>query len=174
MFYCISCQRLLFRNSVQDFFEGNFPPEVLSETIDRRNMDGKKYICYTCKNYLSKKKIPPMCHKNNLQLFDISQYEELHLTELENAMIALNIIFQKVIKLPKSRWPATKDRIVNIPVFAEDVIESVKRSPRTPYSAGIIPVKFKRKLNYKNSHMIQYVSIDKVKKALKTLKKFRS
>ena len=62
-----------------------------------------------------KKKMPPMCHRNNLQLFDIQGYEELKLTELENAMIALNILFQKVFKLPKSRWPAMKDKTINIP-----------------------------------------------------------
>ena len=42
--------------------------------------------------------------------------------------------------------------------------------PRTPNSAGIIPVKFKRKLNFKNSHMTQYVSVPKVIKAIQTLK----
>ena len=93
--------------------------------------------------------MPPMSWANNLKLFDVSNYEELQLTELENAMIALNIIFQKVIKLPKSRWPAMKDRIVNVPVFAEDITESIKSLPRTPHSAEIIPVKFKRKLNFR-------------------------
>ena len=54
-----------------------------------------------------------MSTKNNLQLIDLNGYEELHLTELENSMIALNIIFQKVFKLPSSRWPAMKDKTIN-------------------------------------------------------------
>ena len=63
-----------------------------------------------------------------------------------------------------------KDRIVNVPVFAEDVTESIKSLPRTPHSAGIIPVKFKRKMSFKNSHLVQFISVDKVTLALKTLK----
>ena len=34
-------------------------------------------------------------NQNSLQLFDLTGYDELALTELENCMIALNIIFQK-------------------------------------------------------------------------------
>ena len=128
------------------------------------------YICFTCKNHISRGKVPPMSNQNNLQLIDLSNYEELHLTELENSMIALNIIFQKVFKLPKSRWPAMKDKTVNIPIFESDVLKTIESLPRTPSEAGIIPINFKRKLEYKNSHMIQYISVPKMIKALNTLK----
>ena len=110
-----------------------------------------------------------MSNQNNLQLMDLSHYEELHLTELENSMIALNIIFQKVFKLPKSRWPAMKDRTVNILIFETDVLNTIKSLPRTPSQAGIIPIN--RKLNYKTSHKVQYISVPKILKALNTLKK---
>ena len=111
-----------------------------------------------------------MSNQNNLKLIDLSAYEELKVTELENAMIALNIIFQKVVKLPKSRWPGMKDKTINIPVFESDVLNTLKSLPRTPSNAGIIPINFKRKVAYKNSHMVQYISISKIMKALKTLK----
>ena len=96
-----------------------------------------------------------MSNQNNLQLFDISNHEEFKLTELENCMIALNIIFQKVYKLPKSRWPAMKDRTINIPIFEADVIKTVESLPRTPDEAGIIPINLKRKLSYKSCHKTQ-------------------
>ena len=76
-----------------------------------------------------------MCYKNNLELFDISSCEELHLTELENAMISLNILFQKVFKLPKSRWPAMKDKTINITVYEKDILNTIDSLPRTPNSA---------------------------------------
>ena len=101
---------------------------------------------------------------------NLNAYEELKVTELENAMISLNIIFQKVVKLPKSRWPGMKDRTINIPVFESDVLNTLKSLPRTPSDAGIIPINFKRKVGYKNSHMVQYISISKIMKALSTLK----
>ena len=88
-----------------------------------------------------------MSNMNNLQIFDTSGFEELKLTELENCMIALNIIFQKIFKLPKSRWPAMKDKTINIPIFEADIIKTVESLPRTPNEAGIIPINLKRKMS---------------------------
>ena len=82
----------------------------------------------------------------------------------------MNLLFQKVVRLPKSQWPALRDRTVNIPVFEADVIKTVESLPRTPSEAGIIPVKLKRKMEYKTSHKIQYISVEKVLQALNTLK----
>ena len=124
----------------------------------------------TCNSYLKKGKIPPMSHKNSLQLLDITGYGELHLTEAENCMISLNIIFQKLVKLPKSRWPAMKDRTKNIPIFESDVIKTIESLPRTLNEAGIIPVNLRRRLSQKNSHLIQYISVPTLIKALETLK----
>ena len=55
----------------------------------------------------------------------------------------MNILFQKFVKLAKSRWTATKDRIVNIPIFDKDILNTIESFPRTPEEAGIIPVKLK-------------------------------
>ena len=180
IFQCVSCHRVCFKNGVLPFtrsdeskIEEKFPGIINCSigTKETTITNGNHHICTTCKSHISKGKVPPMSHKNNLQLIDLSNYEELHLTELENSMIALNIIFQKVFKLPKSRWPAMKDRTVNIPIFETDVLNTIKSLPRTPSQAGIIPINFKRKLNYKNSHMVQYISVPKILKALNTLKK---
>ena len=132
--------------------------------------NGNYHICFACKGHLNKGKIPPMSHMNNLQLFDISCHPELQVSELENSLIALNLIFQKIHQLPKSRYPATHDKIVNIPIYESDVLKTVEALPRTPSEAGIIPIKLKRKIEYKNAHKIQYVSVEKVLKAIQTLK----
>ena len=176
---CISCHRVCFHNGVQSF-TSEFEVDITSKyksllTLAIRKSEDLKvresfFICLTCKNYITKGKIPPMSCRNNLELFDINGYPEFQLTELENSMIALNLIFQKVIKLPKSRWPAMKDKTINIPISEVDVVNTIESLPRTPTSAGIIPIDLKRKLNFKNSHMTQYVSVPKVLKALKTLK----
>ena len=111
-----------------------------------------------------------MSNCNSLQLFDLTGHDELKLTELENCMIALNLIFQKVFRLPKSRWLAMKDRTINIPIYETDVLKTIEFLPRTPSAAGIIPVNLKRKIGYKNSHVTQFVSVPKLIKALETLK----
>ena len=95
IFPCVCCHRLLFKNSVSNFVVSDFHEEIIRKVNCDEIIDQDLYICTTCKNYMSKKSVPPMCHTNSLQLFDISSYKELHLTELENSMIALNIVFQK-------------------------------------------------------------------------------
>ena len=178
---CVCCERLCFYNGVKIY------SQEYHEAINKRYHDislkamgfrilpdnrNSFYICLTCKRYVENGKIPPMSSQNSLTLIDLSPYDELQLTELENAMIALNIIFQKVFKLPKSRWPGMKDKTINVPVYESDVLNTIKTLPRTPTDAGIIPINFKRKVAYKNNHMVQFVSVPKILKALMTLKEF--
>ena len=62
------------------------------------------------------------------------------------------------------------DKLVNVPVCEEDIANTISLLPRTPGEAGIIPIKLKRKKEYKNTHKEEYVSVPKIKAALKTLK----
>ena len=146
-----------FQESLENKFPGLFEKAI--GVYDTETIDGEYYLCRTCNNYLRKGKEPPMSKKNGLELFDISDFPEFNVTELENCMIALNILFQKIYKLPKSRWPAMKDKTINIPIFESDIIQTVKSLPRTPNEAGIIPVNLKRKTSYKNVHKSQYISV---------------
>ena len=152
IYECVSCHRVCFQNGVT-LFTSSLESKILKDFPDiihnsigmkhTRKKDEVYHICLTCRNHISRGKVPPMSNQNNLDLIDISNYEELHLTELENSMIALNIIFQKVFKLPKSRWPAMTDRTINIPVFESDILNTLESLPRTPSEAGIIPINFK-------------------------------
>ena len=56
---------------------------------------------------MMKGKLPSMAVKNGLQLKPVQE----HLTELENNLIALNINFQYIFLLEKSRWAATKKQL---------------------------------------------------------------
>ena len=185
IFECICCHRRLFEQQVSKIqdekkfeheLEKNFPGlfmKAIGEIVTRRAPDkvsGNFYICITCRDKLKKGNFPPMSHKNHLEIVDTSKHPELDLNEVENSLIARNLIFQKIYLLPKSRSPAFKDRLVNIPIYESTVIQSVESLPRTPSEAAVLPVKLKRKKEYKNSHKIEYVSVPKVFKALKTLK----
>ena len=116
--------------------------------------------------------MPKLCTKNGLGVDNIR--EEDKLSELENNLIARNIIFQKIHKLPKSRWSGTHDRLINVPVGPDDVLNTVESLPRTPAEAGIIsivPVNLKRKLEYKTTHLSQLIDTNKIFKYLNFLKK---
>ena len=68
------------------------------------------------------------------------------------------MIFQKIYQIPKSRWTALPDRIINVPINNEDILNTVESLPRTPKEAGLIGVSLKRKLEYKNIHKRQLVN----------------
>ena len=74
--------------------------------------------------------------------------------------------------MPKSRWSGTHDRLVNVPVNPEDVLNTVENLPRTPAEAGlipIIPVNLKRKLEYKTTHLTQMIDTNKIFRYLEYL-----
>jgi hypothetical protein len=178
IYSCVCCKRRKFRKSVyvydgddlniaQDLIEG-----AIGELNPRQQVRGQYFICHDCKNKLCKgknAKMPALCHKNNLGLVDLEGKDELILTPLENALIARLLIFQYIVKLPKSQWAATKNKIVVVPIEEQDVTDTLKSLPRTPDEAGIIPVQLKRKVEYKNSHREEYINVDKLYKAIDTL-----
>ena len=108
-----------------------------------------------------------MSTKNHLRLE--KQDESLKLTELEGSLIAKNLIFQKIYQLPRSRWTTLKDRIINVPITTDDIINTVESLPRTPKEAGLIEVALKRRLEYKNTHKQQLVNPGKILELLALL-----
>ena len=95
----------------------------------------------------------------------------LELTELEGNLIAKSIVFMKIFQLPKSRWTALKDKIINVPVNDNDIVNTMTRLPRTPNEAGLIEVDLKRKVEYQNSHIKQLINPQKCFKMLELLKR---
>ena len=157
IFICISCHRRLYENSVKalrdiDKFINELEeihPGIFNKTIGYESLAFKvlnhHHLCLTCEKYIFKGELPPMSNKNKLQIFNenhpkyLSEYEYLkNLSELENCMIAQNILFMKMFALPKSRMSAFKDRLVNIPIDINDISNTLKSLPRTPSEAGIV------------------------------------
>jgi hypothetical protein len=126
--------------------------------LDRKE---NAYICVTCKTSLKNGKLPSMAATNGLTVVPIDD-KDFHLTELENNLIAKRIMFQKIYQLPKSRMAACKDHLINIPIASEDVMNTLQSLPRTPEEAGLLEVKLKRKLDYKNTHQQAYIDTKKI------------
>ena len=182
IFVCSCCHQKLFINQVDEYTEQmkveidsinqDIRKECITEEIAVDLGDVKRvYICNSCKRYLKAGKFPKLCSKNGLEVDHIPD-QNLKISELENNLIARNIIFQKIHKLPKSRWNGTHDRMVNVPVGPQDVLNTIENLPRTPAEAGlipIIPINLKRKLEYKTTHLKQLVDIRKIYKYLEFL-----
>ena len=168
IFICVCCNRRCFDTNIVKYneqfiasIEENYP-DLLKRCVqsisESGSVQGKQYICRTCKNYLKRGKMPPMSTRNGLDIVDLkdSNGNKIELSELEATLIAKNILFMKIFHLPKSRWSAVKDKTVNVPIQDDAVLQTVSNFPRMPSEAGIIPVKLKRKITYKQHHVQQY------------------
>ena len=170
---CICCHKTGYRNNFKQInfddykeqvneLKGIFFKDVVDESFKKKleipdwaqenDEDAKRHnICTTCDYYITKKKeLPAMSYLNGLQL----SKEFTPLGELETCLIAKNLVFQKIVRLPSSQWSALQGRTVNVPIDDEDILKTVDKL-RTPANAGIIPVRLKRKKEYKTSHRQQ-------------------
>ena len=161
-----------FITELEEIHPGLFGKTIGYESLVYKVQD-HHYLCLTCEKYIFKGELPPMSNQNKLQIFNenhpkyLNEYEYLKsLSELENCMIAQNILFMKMFALPKSQMSAFKDRLVNITISINDVSNTIKSLPRTPSEAGIVFIKFKRKHNFKNTHIQEFVSVPNLKKAI--------
>ena len=178
---CLSCKRCLYDHSVIPITPNHqaelrktlnsICENLFEETIaEFPNAEQLSYLCFTCKNHLFKGKMPPMCHSNNLENYNFDETPWMKLSELENSLIARDLVFMKIVQLPKSRMSALKGQEVNIPLTESDIKNTVSQLPRTPDEAAVIPVQLKRKQAFRNAHLKEYISPSKIKKSLETLK----
>ena len=190
IFICICCHQRMFSSNVRHFTDDlvNEINKKKSQHVEaciyeygekqrwKKTLIGDKehhFICLTCVRHMKKGKIPPMSAMNGLQLHETDQDIEdqnLKLTELEGTLIAKSIIFQKIYQLPKSRWTALKDRLINVPVQNNDILNTLEQMPRTPKEAGLIGVALKRRKEYVNTHKHQLIDPDKLFRMLRKLK----
>ena len=100
--------------------------------------------------------MPPQCFYNALGVADIPHCMK-ELKQLEKQIIKKSLPFIKMRQLPKTRMPIVNDRLINVPITDDDVLQTVTSLPRTPDKDGFINLKLKRKMEYKSYHMIETV-----------------
>ena len=105
----------LFSVCIDSYSKSNVPKTTHQEIITSFDIDKKNFLCKGCKLSMQRGKMPKMCSNNGLKV-DILPEPKSRLSELENNIIALNIVFQKFHLKPKSRWSGTHDRLVNVPM----------------------------------------------------------
>ena len=177
---CCCCQETKYRKGVTEILDmAKYKEELdekrenfFAETIWPCNRKGSFYLCIDCKSKLDKGKMPAKCRSNKLEIFDIKDYPDLDLTELELNLISKKIIFMKIHRKPKSQMSAIKDRVVCIPIDSGTIEQTLKKLPRLPKEAGLVPIKLKRKQAYKSSHLQEWVNVEKIFRCLVLLKNF--
>ena len=114
---------------------------IYSEAIDivfieknhKLYIKGSFWLCHSCNLYITKNKIPKISSMNSLKVYDRPYY--LDLTEVENVLIAPRINFMKMIRLPVSRMPGIRDKIINVPIPLHLIKENFNILPQTLYEA---------------------------------------
>ena len=143
IFLCICCQQRMFESNVRLYtdklrneingIKHDHVDSCVEDVLKTKTFiggEGYDYICLTCVRHMKRGKVPPMSAMNRLQLHEEDKdikHQKLDLTELEGALIAKNIIFQKIYQLPKSRWTALKDRLINIPIMDDDIMNTIEQ-----------------------------------------------
>ena len=93
-----------------------------------------------------------------------------NLNRVGNNLIARRILFKKIYQLPKSRIASLKDKIINIPIGEEDIVNTLEMLPRTPTEGGLVEIKLKRKKDYKTPYRQEYIDPEKLFRAIQFLK----
>ena len=133
----------------------------------------KWILCYTCHNTLSSKKvIPKLSRSNGLQVDPIPpELEELN--DLEVQLLAKNLIFMKIFRIPaKSNYlglKMMKNRIINIPLEDQDIERTFNILPRNMDESGLAFVNFKTMKKLKKKVLSKWVRIKEIFAALRVL-----
>ena len=108
IFVCFSCHRSLFKRGVKimkDEDISKLVDKLDNKTIKTIGLDSEEFLsnpnlCHNCQNWIRTGRVPSIHVSNGLALDEIT--EEVDLTNLEQQLIARNLIFLKVKKLPRS------------------------------------------------------------------------
>ena len=120
IFPCVCCMRCLSLSGVKvltDKFHSFLETCGLSSYIDLNviKLLDKYYICHSCHQNLSKKKMPNLCHKNRLQLAEVPKC--LQISSLANQLLAKSLIFYKFRPLKKTGMAKMNDRVISRYLF---------------------------------------------------------
>lgn len=86
---------------------------------------------------------------------------------MEQIIIAWQIVFEKIIVMPKGQWRKIKGAICNVPVECDQTCNIL---PRPPERSGIILLKLKRKLQFRGKVYFEVVRPEFIMTALNWLK----
>ena len=169
-FECLCCERVFFENSVVHLSANNISkisPDILIRSVYPANFDESNFICHCCFERLKKNEIPSLSARNSLMIEPIP--EELALSDFEMQLIAKDLLFMKIFKLPKSRMPAIKDKVINVPLTYIDIQTTANVLPRKMDESLLVNVQLKRSKDLKNVHSQALVRPDTLVNALKYL-----
>ena len=151
-YICTCCDQLWYRSSVVKCNMSKYSTTCSESFLDKcitgtKSVSNNEWICYTCHSNLSEGKLPA-CTKANRMQFPVKP-DCLDLTPLEERLISPRIPFMQICELPRGGQLSIHGNVVNVPA---DVSSTVSTLPRPLNESQTIPIKLKRRLNYKHRY----------------------
>ena len=161
-YICTSCDQLWYKSSVTECNTSLYKScskEILDLCLTGlKSIDNLEWICGTCHSNLKLGKFP-MCAKANKMTFPEKPNVLKNLTQLEERLVSPRIPFMQVRELPSGGQLSIHGNVVNVPA---DVNTTVSILPRPINESQTIPIKLKRRLEYKHHYQFQNVRPAKV------------
>jgi DNA replication protein DnaC len=171
-FMCTICHRRLFERSVSKFVKSQYDEQIeeiakcLESETRIKSPDGNEYICTTCSQSMYvKKKMPFQAVANDLDVPPQPSFLK-QLNTLERRCISLNIPFMHIQSV-RQRGKKMKGPCVNVPASMEPICCLL---PRIPEHMKTVLVKLKRRLEYSNHYLYDYIRPKLVMQSLLWLK----
>ena len=127
---------------------------------------GMQWICSCCNRQLKRGLIPLQAKANGLELTSIPS-ELRNLNALELRFVCLRVPFMKRVALPTGKQRSIHGPAINVPSKLDSICNLL---PRLPSQTELIPLKLKRKFKFKGHYIYDYVTPDKITRALAWLK----
>ena len=168
-YVCTCCHQVWFKQSVKELSSlervSSLNKSLLKKcTTDFMSVNSHEWICNTCISNIKQGKIPKLSLINGMKFPD--KPSELNLSNLEERLISLRIPFMQIRALTRGGQFSLKGSVVNVPA---DVEPTIRALPRLRSQSETIPVKLKRKKEFKHAVVTENVRPHAVMTALRTL-----
>ena len=156
VFACTCCQMLFFRIRVVELAKTRNLD--MSEVEKYRNklisIDGKEYICSSCRDCIKKGKAPKFAGVSFPKKPPV-----LDLNKLEERCVSSRIPFMTIYDAKSGRQKRLRGSVANVPIDIKPLVNSL---PRTLDESQVVPLKLKRKMTLKTNEYFENVRPKKV------------
>lgn len=165
-FTCVVCRRIRFSKSL--FKINKDIMHLIQRTfVEKRVVGNEMSICWTCRDYINKDKIPPMSEV--LQLNEVPA-EVGSLNQLEIRLISPRIPFINIGYYAAGRQPRMKGSLINIPVEIPEMLYFLPRKLEELHFYLVYFIQLKRRIVDQKSFIRAQMDTEKTLKALIALK----
>ena len=169
-FVCVCCHRMMYRKSVVPCNLAKYSKcskdllqNVFSADVCYISNDGNEWVCMTCDRALKRGVMPLQAKANGLKLCKVPP-ELSDLNALELRLICRRVPFMKMVALPSGKQRSIHGPAVNVPSKVDTICNVL---PRLPSQSELVPLKLKRKIEYRGHYLYDFITPQKALRFLK-------